>query len=285
MFEGKQNGSILIVVLWILILITFLTGQYLAHNREKADMAQNAWTSFRQRQAVSSVVHLFSAGGWPIPDGTGSDGKWFRLAPDNMILWVRADKESQRTNLNSAGDGEIKQKIALMMGDDFQREADRVSDCILDWRDADDMVRMNGAEEKDYVARGLPYLPANGPFKTMSELLLVLGVTPTLFWGNPVNAVASDLSSYYDPDQQTKIPKSLLDGFTIYSSDSLRISVLVPGNDKGYLYMNVILSNVNGQLAVVDSQQFMGASREGFDRLIELETEGPGLGSGRRLRS
>ncbi len=113
------HGSVLVMVLWILVLVSFLAGQYLAHNREKADIAQNAWTAFRQRQAVSSVVQLFSTDAWPIPDGTGADGRWFRLFPDDIALWVRVDKESLRTNLNTASDGEIKQKLALMMGDEF----------------------------------------------------------------------------------------------------------------------------------------------------------------------
>jgi hypothetical protein len=274
---SSSSGSVLVLVLWILVLVSFLTGQYLAHNREKADIAQNAWTAFRQRRAVSSIVQLFSTDAWPIPDGTGANGRWFRLFPDDMTLWVRAGKESLRTNLNTASDGEIKQKMALMMGDDFQREADAVSDCILDWRDADSLTRMYGAEEKDYEARGLRYRPANGPFNAMSELLLVIGVTQGLFWGNPLDLIETDLSSFYVQTEKERIPKALVEGFTIYSGESKRISVLAPGNENGYLYMNIIMAKNAGRFAVVDSQQFLGVAEQGFDRLIELETEVRGL--------
>ena len=92
---GRQQateGSVLVMILWMLVLISFLAGQYLAHNREKADIAQNAWTAFRQRQAASSVVQLFSTDAWPLPDGTGADGHWFRLFPDDTQLWIRVDK-------------------------------------------------------------------------------------------------------------------------------------------------------------------------------------------------
>jgi hypothetical protein len=273
------------MVLWILILVSFLAGQYLAHNREKADIAQNAWSAFLQRQAVSSIVQLFSTAGWPVPDGTGADGRWFRLFPDDVAVWVRVDKESLRTNLNTASDGEIKQKMALMMGDDFQQEADAVSDAVLDWRDEDNLTRMHGAEEDTYKSRGLLYKPANGPFSVMSEILLVSGVTPDMFWADPIALIEADLNSVYVETQKEKAPQALCEGVTIYSGDSKRISLLVPGNENGYLYMNIIMNKDAGRLAVVDSQQFLGVAWQGFDRLIELETGVRGLGAGGKKRS
>lgn len=283
--SSTPEGSVLVMVLWILVLVSFLSGQYLAHNREKADIAQNAWTAFRQRQAVSSIVQLFTGDAWPIPDGTGADGHWFRLFPDDKMLWVRMDKESQRTNLNTAGEGEIKQKLALMMGDDFQREADAVSDCILDWRDADSLTRMQGAEEKDYEAKGLPYKPANGPFNVISELLLVKGVTSDMFWGNPVDTIAADLGSYYVQTEDIIVPKALSEVFTIYSGQSKRISLLVPGNENAYLYINIIMAKDANRFAVVDSQQILGVAEQGFDKLIELETGVRGLEGRGKKRS
>ena len=273
------------MVLWLLVLVSFLAGQYLAHNREKADIAQNAWTAFRQRQAVSSVVQLFSTDAWPLPDGTGVDGHWFRLFPDDTPLWVRVDNESQRVNLNTAADGEIKQKLFLMMGDNFQSEADAVSDCILDWRDPDDLTRMHGAEEKDYKAKGLTYRPANGPFNVMSELLLVMGVTPDRFWADPLELIDADLSSFYIQSEKEKVPKAFSEGFTIYPGGTKRISLLVPGSETGYLYMNIFMSKEFGRFAVVDSLQFMGVAEAGFDRLVELESEARGLEARGKKRS
>ncbi len=284
--KGRQAaGSVLVMVLWILILVTFLAGQYLAHNREKADISQNAWTAFRQRQAAASIVQIFSVDAWPIPDGTGANGRWFRLFPDDLPVWVRVDKENQRTNLNTAGDGEIKQKMALLMGDNFQRQADAVSDAVLDWRDSDSLTRMYGAEEKDYAAKGLAYRPANGPFNVMSELLLVFGVTSDIFWGNPFYSIETDLRSFYVETEKEKIPTAMIDVFTIYASQGKRISLLVPGNEKGYLYMNVIMAKDAGGLSVVESLQMLGVAEQGFDRLVELEAEVRGLEARSKKRS
>jgi hypothetical protein len=273
------------MILWILVLISFLAGQYLSHNREKADIALNAWSAFRQRQAVSSVVQLFLTDAWPLVDGTGADGRWFRLFPDDLQIWVRVDKESQRVNLNTATDADIKQKFLLMREDISQRQADAISDSILDWRDPDNLTRMMGAEEKDYVNKGLAYRPADGPFNVMSELLLVMGVMPELFWPDPVRLIETELDNFYVQTRAEKEPMALSDGFTVHGNDIRRISLLVPGSETGYLFTNIFLSKESGRFLVVDRLQFMGASETGFDRLIELESRIRGLEARGKKRS
>jgi hypothetical protein len=60
-----------------------------------------------------------------------------------------------------------------------------VADAILDWLDADDEPRENGAEIETYSALG--YACKNGPPDTIEELLLVRGVTPDLLFGADMN--------------------------------------------------------------------------------------------------
>ena len=59
--------------------------------------------------------------------------------------------------------------------------ADKLSQAILDWRDADDFRRSRGAERDDYVKSGARELPGNGPFESVDELRFVRGVTPSIF--------------------------------------------------------------------------------------------------------
>lgn len=59
-----------------------------------------------------------------------------------------------------------------------------VAAAILDWRDEDSVPNPDGAELDYYAALPHPYLPRNGPFQTLGELLLVRGVTPQLFFGD-----------------------------------------------------------------------------------------------------
>lgn len=59
-------------------------------------------------------------------------------------------------------------------------QADADVDAIGDWRDADDLHRLHGAENNDYVAAGYPYGPRDGPFETVFELEQVKGITRDL---------------------------------------------------------------------------------------------------------
>src|SRR5579871_4096410 len=59
--------------------------------------------------------------------------------------------------------------------------ASALLDKILDWRDRNPLKRINGAKADEYRAAGYDYAPRNGPFKSLDELLLVMGVTPDLY--------------------------------------------------------------------------------------------------------
>jgi DNA uptake protein ComE-like DNA-binding protein len=58
-----------------------------------------------------------------------------------------------------------------------------IADAILDWLDADENPRPNGAEFEAYQQLVPSYEPRNGPIADLDELLLVRGVTPELLYG------------------------------------------------------------------------------------------------------
>jgi hypothetical protein len=233
----KNNGSALIIVLWTLVLISFLAGQYLDHNRGKAGLAENAWDSLRQKEAVDSVLHLFATDSWPVPDQENREEKWNRFSPNEIDLWVKVEGESNRININTATNSRIREKIMELSEDDLGDEADQLADAILDWRDTDLLVRTNGAEADFYVAKGIGYRPANGPFKVLTELLLVKGVTPGLFWGDPMTGILTGKEG----------ESSLLDEFTIYPENVKRVSIVIPGKGNGYSFITVFLEMKNAR--------------------------------------
>jgi general secretion pathway protein K len=63
-------------------------------------------------------------------------------------------------------------------------EKDVSVDSILDWRDSDDLHRLNGAENNYYQSLPKPYACKNAPFDTVEELLLVRGMRPEFFYKN-----------------------------------------------------------------------------------------------------
>ena len=59
-------------------------------------------------------------------------------------------------------------------------EAARLAAAIIDFRDADDITLVGGAELAEYRAAGLAHGPKNAPFGSVGELDQVLGMTPEL---------------------------------------------------------------------------------------------------------
>ncbi len=56
--------------------------------------------------------------------------------------------------------------------------ADTLRDSLADWVDEDDSIRPYGAEDSEYESREFPYLAANGPLASKSELRIINGASP-----------------------------------------------------------------------------------------------------------
>ena len=267
-YKMKNNGSALILVLWSLVLISFLAGQYLDHNRGKAGLSENAWDSLGQKEAADSVLHLFATDSWPIPDQESRKGTWNRFSPNGIDLWVKVEDESNRININTAADSRIREKVLELTGDELRDEADKLSDAILDWRDTDLLVRTNGAEADFYDTKGIGYRPANGPFKVLTELLLVRGVTTWHFWGNPMARILTGEEGEAKP-----MPRSLPDGFTVYPGDIKRISIVIPGKGNAYSFITVFLEKKNSRWDILQLCRSMLVTSGGETPLDQTETE------------
>ena len=94
--------------------------------------------------------------------------------PPNQSFEARITGEGGRLNLKFllAGENpanlELLRKYLEVKGVDLN-ERDRMIDCLLDWVDPDNLVRLNGAEDEP------GYKPTNGPLKTLDELKRVKG--------------------------------------------------------------------------------------------------------------
>jgi len=63
------------------------------------------------------------------------------------------------------------------------RQDPGVVDAILDWLDPDELRRNLGAEREYYMLLKPPYAPKNGPLDSLGEMLLIKGVSPSIFYG------------------------------------------------------------------------------------------------------
>src|SRR5207247_608617 len=101
----------------------------------------------------------------------------FRQAPAESggdIVFGITDEES-RLNLNQTKPEELAKLYGVT--------PDIVA-AITDWKDEDNNISPGGAEGEYYMGLKPPYLPRNGPFQTVRELLMVRGVSRELLFAD-----------------------------------------------------------------------------------------------------
>jgi general secretion pathway protein K len=194
---GSEQGIALVLVLWVIALLTVMALGLTAAQRTESTLTANALDGARFRAAADAgiayaILNLLApqtqdlnAAAAPARSVAGQPQEWL---PDGsprpwtfaeVPLSIAVSNEASRIDLNHA---DAKTLTALLMVLDVpENEATALADRILDWRDPDDLVGLNGAEDPDYAAEGLPYGAKDGPFSSVEELRQVLGVTPELY--------------------------------------------------------------------------------------------------------
>ena len=93
----------------------------------------------------------------------------------------RLADESARLGLNAAVPSRFARLLDALKVDATER--DIIVDSLQDWRDADELHRLHGAESQFYLAMPVPYRARNANLQDAAELLQIRGVTPELFRG------------------------------------------------------------------------------------------------------
>jgi len=123
-------------------------------------------------EGILALVDRRPAARWPV-DGTPRD-----IAFDGVQVRVAISSELGKIDLNNDARPLIFGLFSAAGLD--ATDADTFADRVLDWREPGAARRLNGAKAADYRAAGLPYGPRGGPFQSIDELNLVLGMTPDL---------------------------------------------------------------------------------------------------------
>ena len=99
--------------------------------------------------------------------------------------------EEARLNVNFRQPGMLERLLTALEID--KQERDIIVDSIEDWRDANDLARINGAESDYYLKLPVPYRPRNGNIQDLAELLQIKGITPELYYGHDDKPGLADL--------------------------------------------------------------------------------------------
>jgi len=213
-----RRGVVLLTVLVIVVLLTLAAYQYSELMTAEYKAADSAVRAAQARALAASGVHYAAAvlsdsdtltgtlnnnpfdneGMFRGIEVAASDsprfhGKFSLVNPPSPDLQDSTDfkygvsDEAGKININallSIDSSGTTAKAILMK---LPNMTDEIADAILDWIDADDDVRDNGAENEYYSGLAPPYRAKNGPLDSLEELLLVRGVTPELLFGTDRN--------------------------------------------------------------------------------------------------
>jgi len=194
---------------------------------EPYDSLNQKWAGGSGSLAESnSVLSSVSLDNYPVGDGTVS---------------IKIIDLERKVNINTANATTIQQALTLMGVD--ASDISVVSDSILDWIGPAGPPRVAGAESDYYQGLAVPYYAKNAPMDDLSELLLVKGVTPEMYWGsNSTNHTPSvfqhKLGLGTAPGQTPDYPFGLVEIFTPFSSGKINVNTadvnvlqMIPGVD------------------------------------------------------
>jgi general secretion pathway protein K len=164
------------VVLLSAVTISFLTSSTTSYRLSRNAVVAARWEAVVEAAIARTVLGLLDTRRerqWRV-DGTPQDFSF-----DGVRVHIAIQDELGRIDLNHA-DRSLLAGLFQSAGLGIDG-AGGLADRILDWRGSGSGSRPSGAQEPDYHAAGLGHGPRNGPFQSVDELKLVMGVTPELY--------------------------------------------------------------------------------------------------------
>jgi general secretion pathway protein K len=186
-----QGGVALLLVLWSLALLTIMAVAMTSAQRTESSLAANQLGGARFRALADAAIHYTALNLSASPSlaaGAAEDGPGEPWVPDGETrIWRFAGETLTITLVNEASLIDLNQAPRELLSGLLtavgvaEEDQGPLLDAILDWRDADGLQLLNGAEDPDYEAAGRPYGAMDGPFRGVEELLQVLGFDRQLY--------------------------------------------------------------------------------------------------------
>lgn len=216
----QQEGTVLVVTLLVIFALTGLTLCFSQESGVELNLASYSSDGFKAKEAASAYIDALAA---LLSEEDGKEtlhqvfqGRWDEVMMERLpeigtlgaSVSMRVQDENGKLNLNLllTADGQIREEKELQLRRLFVAMGigDKAVDPLLDWLDADEIERMEGAERYYYANLDPPVEIANGPFLSIDQVYLVKGIMDII------------------PETDDK--SRLADYLTIYSSGKININ-------------------------------------------------------------
>jgi general secretion pathway protein K len=179
--RSKQSGLAMVIVIWVLSLLTIMAGSFaLTMRRETAVISavkDNAVALALAETGIGIAQQMLF-----LEDENKrwqADGSIYHLKYQDADIRVRLLSEQGKVDINKANE-ELLTVMMASIGIEEEQQQTLVS-AIIDWRDKDDLIGVNGAEKDQYEDADLSYQPANKDFQLIDELQMVLGMNSDIY--------------------------------------------------------------------------------------------------------
>jgi len=197
-----KRGIALMMVLWVLVLLSILSMNFLASTRWGSASVRNvkedtqafylALSGYQEAMNYLAsdkdlaIDFLDSEGNFWI-DGETQPITGRRLTEDGEVeIWI--SDENGRININFANQDRLA-KLFSYCGVK-QEDLNEIVDSIMDWKDLDSEHHLSGAESDYYEGLEEPYKAKNSLFDIPDELALVKGLKPEYLHGTGEGGIA-----------------------------------------------------------------------------------------------
>jgi general secretion pathway protein K len=180
--KRRQRGVALILVLWVITLLSVIAGNFAFSMRGEATIARNLVSTAQARALADAGIQKawFELNKPPTDlQRWQANGVAHRITLGDAALTITLQDETGKIDLNTASDALLRGLFRSVGLNEDSSLA--LVDAVVDWRDADKLRRLHGAEDGDYRVAGKSYVPTNSPFETVDELQRVLGMSPDLY--------------------------------------------------------------------------------------------------------
>ncbi len=247
----SRAGIALIVVMIAITVLSILAAAFAFSMKVETKLAQNSsseaelvWLGrsglefaryvLAQQLAISSEpydgLNQVWAGG---PGGLGTSNsvlagislKDYQLGDGRFSIEIK-DLE-RKWNINVADQNALEQALRLVGVD--AGETAGIAASVLDWIDVDNNTHIGGTESEYYQTQVPPYFAKNQPIDDLSELLLVRGIGPEIYWGGvATNHTRAAFQNRQQPgllnQEMPQFAVGLVDLFTPVSNGRININ-------------------------------------------------------------
>ncbi|MEO6801100.1 MAG: type II secretion system protein GspK [Rhodanobacter sp.] len=177
----SQRGVALLLVLWACTLLAILLGGYAAMARTEGLQARYQFAETQAHYAAEAGLMraIYGLQDPRMTDRWIGDGRPYAFKYDGAAVEVHAVDESGKVDLNT-DTPEALQGLFRAAGLPPDK-ASELADRVVDWRSAPTIASEVDSQRAAYASAGRDYGPRHGPFATIEEAQMVLGMTPTLY--------------------------------------------------------------------------------------------------------